>query len=39
MAPCQTALLAHCRARLGMRAMLAGTLANFVSACIAALLL
>jgi len=29
----------HDLARLGMRAMLAGTLANFVSACIAALLL
>ncbi len=29
----------HDLARLGLRAMLAGTLANFVSACIAALLL
>ena len=29
----------HDLARLGFRAMLAGTLANFVSACIAALLL
>jgi CNT family concentrative nucleoside transporter len=29
----------HDLARLGLRAMLAGTLANFVSACIAAMLL